>query len=157
VGTSNSRDRRRFTLFAPEGPIERQITAAVSSIDSLATGQKRRLPAPLLYFVLFTYRRLDYPFSRRTPSRGLFSARGHPNSSRYLGLRTTGQAGYNLDKMPITPWELPRPLCRLALRRTDLFVLGYSLPATGSTTEDRVIRREPTISRISRITVRFAV
>lgn len=29
---------RRFTLLAPDGPIEDQITVAVSSRDSLATG-----------------------------------------------------------------------------------------------------------------------
>lgn len=34
----------RFTLFAPEGPMECQITAAVSSQDSLTTGRRFRLP-----------------------------------------------------------------------------------------------------------------
>lgn len=32
--------RRWFTLFVPDGPTERQITAAVSSKDSFVTGQR---------------------------------------------------------------------------------------------------------------------
>lgn len=53
---------------------------------------------------------------------------------RHLSLRTAGQVGRTAEKIPTAPWERLRPPCRPAPRRTRLFVLGYSLPATNSMT-----------------------
>lgn len=51
---------------------------------------------------------------------------------RYLGLRTASQTDFISKRRPTIPSEPPRPLHRLALRRTRLVLLGYSLPANNS-------------------------
>ena len=120
---------RQFTLFAPDGPTERHITAAVSSKDSFATGQSFDY---LLFSncMLIAYQIIfagDIHLVKSQPALVVGLQNG------YLGLRTTSQVGWILEKSPTTPWERLRPLPRLALRCTCLFILGCSPFVTNPT------------------------
>ena len=55
----------QLTLLGPDGPMELQITAAMSSKDSFATDYDDRLRS---WIFEYTYRRTDCLFDQRRPS-----------------------------------------------------------------------------------------